>query len=1280
MGVVPGVVLLPAQGTRDIDMGSGQAEHDRVERTGVAPLRARWTGPFRFAWDRLYFLLPFTVVLGVFYWFLTYGTWALEVDEQRSAIDRFYDAQAFSLLEGRLDVPEEAVTWEAFVHNGKKHGYWGIAPAFLRLPLLIFFPSLEGLLSRWFMLVACAVSMLVAYQLLHTIRHLYELDRPLSALDKTAYALFILVAGLGSSNIFMASASYANHECIVLGATFALLFYYCFLRYLVNRQLLWLAVASLAAFFSFGSRQSVGLGPLLTLVLFGASRLLPPVCAKAKLSVLRPLLDRVGVYDTTNAGGIIRPLGVASAGVLVTVGFFLFINYAKFETFNGLPLEKALSYQADAGDGRKLYEVYGGNILHLCNLRAGLYNYLSPKQIVFSNVFPWFYPRTAGEERSYPESLLLKCSDHFYSMTASMPVLCVLALLGLGSVFLAGPASRKKMLRLALLGSLAAAGTIFLAFAYSERYVHDCYPFLILASAAGLHIVLALRSPIMRRAASAVIALLAVFSVYANTALALVCQRESIALGPWPSKWSAKKAEEFCAWRTSIDRFFGQTSVAAPSGSTQPDLGWGGAVEGADAVSLVGWAWISSQPNKAVYVDIYDGHTLIGCCPAHLFRPDLRDARVGNGRHGFRYVLPTPLPDGRPHEFRVTFAGTDKDLRNSPVPPNLFPSSLEQVSGDLSLLVRPTDGQRLLREYREADAPLPVAPTELQGVKWEDGKAICACPTSDGPPYLQFALARPEFVRGVRLRYAYPAADGPSQFCLFWRDRGRYDFAEERCHRVTLPAGAQPQCLIVPVYDTITDLRIYPDDTRRPGGYACVFQLDQLRLLVRPADRDRLVQQYGQAEVPLPLTPAELHGVKWEQGTAACAYPTINEPPYLQFAMKGPEFIRGVRLRYAYPIADRPSQFCIFWRDKGHNDFAEERCHRLKLAAGVQPRTLSIAVNDRVTDLRIYPDDTQRPGGYASLFKLEQLSLLVRPADGQRLRQAYAEPEVPLPVVPSELRGVKWEDGTATCANDTPSYLQFALKQPEFVRGVRLTYAYPDANGPSQFGLFWREQGRNDFCGEDRCCRLTLPAGAKWQSITIPVGDTITDVRIEPDETQRPGGYACVFKLAQLSLLVRPADTQRLLQEYAEPDVPLTLVPSESHGVKWEEGTATCAHPTIDEPPYLQFALKQCRFVRGVRLTYAYPTADGRSQLCIFWRDKGCNDFAEERCHRLKLPPGAQSHSMIVPVNDTVTDLRIYPDDTQRPGGYACVFRLEHLGLVVRSATRERLGQDRGKK
>lgn len=71
-----------------------------------------------------------------------------------------------------------------------------------------------------------------------------------------------------------------------------------------------------------------------------------------------------------------------------------------------------------------------------------------------------------------------------------------------------------------------------------------------------------------------------------------------------------------------------------------------------DAVELglvYGWAWNPQAPDQPVSVDIQLDGVSIGSCVANIFRPDLRDAGIGDGRHAFQFRLPASLLDNKVH-------------------------------------------------------------------------------------------------------------------------------------------------------------------------------------------------------------------------------------------------------------------------------------------------------------------------------------------------------------------------------------------------------------------------------------------------------------------------------------------------------------------------------------------------------------------------------------------------------------------------------------------------------
>src|SRR5678816_2232966 len=113
--------------------------------------------------DHAYILPSIFLSLIVCAWFVTWGDWKFFQPEDFCG---FYDAYARSILHGHLDVPRSAIGTEAFTFEGKTYGYFGIAPALLRIPLVLVFPNMDGLWSRVMMLLAATISLICGYALL----------------------------------------------------------------------------------------------------------------------------------------------------------------------------------------------------------------------------------------------------------------------------------------------------------------------------------------------------------------------------------------------------------------------------------------------------------------------------------------------------------------------------------------------------------------------------------------------------------------------------------------------------------------------------------------------------------------------------------------------------------------------------------------------------------------------------------------------------------------------------------------------------------------------------------------------------------------------------------------------------------------------------------------------------------------------------------------------------------------------------------------------------------
>lgn len=91
-----------------------------------------------------------------------------------------------------------------------------------------------------------------------------------------------------------------------------------------------------------------------------------------------------------------------------------------------------------------------------------------------------------------------------------------------------------------------------------------------------------------------------------------------------------------------------------------------GHLYGADCSTFQGWVWDRNKPNTPITVDILDGGTVLATITADEFRQDLIDAGKGNGKHAFRYTIPTELKNGLAHSLSARVTGTGFSLKSGP--------------------------------------------------------------------------------------------------------------------------------------------------------------------------------------------------------------------------------------------------------------------------------------------------------------------------------------------------------------------------------------------------------------------------------------------------------------------------------------------------------------------------------------------------------------------------------------------------------------------------------------
>ncbi len=101
-----------------------------------------------------------------------------------------------------------------------------------------------------------------------------------------------------------------------------------------------------------------------------------------------------------------------------------------------------------------------------------------------------------------------------------------------------------------------------------------------------------------------------------------------------------------------------------PGTAPAPTSGYEGYLEKMSCDMVRGWAWDTSQPDRPLKIELYDGNRLLKTVVADQYRQDLADAHKGNGRHLF---IETPaqaeLRDGSAHTVRAVVKDAGYALR-----------------------------------------------------------------------------------------------------------------------------------------------------------------------------------------------------------------------------------------------------------------------------------------------------------------------------------------------------------------------------------------------------------------------------------------------------------------------------------------------------------------------------------------------------------------------------------------------------------------------------------------
>jgi hypothetical protein len=362
----------------------------------------------------------------------------------------FYDAQARAILRGHLDVPPEAIGGEGIVRDGRTYGYFGIAPALLRLPVVAFLPQEHPNLAPWSYVVAFGVVIAAMLGIWGAVCS--ELRSRPSPWAAGALTFAVLAA---SPFVFVVSRPAVYEEAAMWGVAWSLVAYAALLRLNVDERWRWSILAGTAAVMAMLSRPTTGAGAALA------------VAAGGGLLLLR-------------RRGSIAIASQLVGSAVVAFGSFVLVNHLRFNTLVNPPYQHHRTFMGDPARYQALVRNGGTNGLRY--LPTDLVQYLRPDTIHFVGEFPFVDFRM-------PYRAPILNIGHVYfdgyefptSITAVAPALTALAVYGTVMAV-----RRRSNATVALAGGLISILLASSFFGLSLRYLVDFVPWLAVGGCVGL--------------------------------------------------------------------------------------------------------------------------------------------------------------------------------------------------------------------------------------------------------------------------------------------------------------------------------------------------------------------------------------------------------------------------------------------------------------------------------------------------------------------------------------------------------------------------------------------------------------------------------------------------------------------------------------------------------------------------------------------------------------------------------------------------------------------------
>lgn len=369
----------------------------------------------------------------------------------------FFDAQAHSLLDGRLDVDPDIAGVEGFQHDGRTHLYFGLVPAVLRMPVAAVTDRFDGRLTQLSMLAALAVATWAAARLAWRARRWRRGDGPPGRWEPWVVGGFTATVGLASPLLFLAARPVVYHETELWGAATSLVALEMLLRWWADPSRRALVLASAASLVAFNTRASAGGGTVAALALTGGLGLV------------------VGRLPWRRAPALLL-------AVVLPVVAYAAVNQARFDEPFTVPFPEQVLSSFDPARQATL-EATDGSLFGLEFAPTAVVTYARPHGIDVQRLFPWI---TFREGADVIGDATFDTVDRSASLPVVAPSLVLLGLLGLAAVVRRG--WRDPWLTATVGAASGLAATVTIAF-IANRYLADATPALVLPAAVGTWVV-----------------------------------------------------------------------------------------------------------------------------------------------------------------------------------------------------------------------------------------------------------------------------------------------------------------------------------------------------------------------------------------------------------------------------------------------------------------------------------------------------------------------------------------------------------------------------------------------------------------------------------------------------------------------------------------------------------------------------------------------------------------------------------------------------------------------